>query len=109
MCAVGEISAVDLNLVNGYNWLRIMIPKELLTCNLICSSAGRAGEVVSALYLVSVTDSSGVVTVIVGGLEILGELVLATKEEIRLIDSGNVDYNYIFDSLSMVNAPLSQA
>ena len=44
-----------------------------------------------------------------GGLEILGELVLATKEEIRLIDSGNVDYNYIFDSLSMVNAPLSQA
>ena len=108
----GEISAVVLQFGEWItNWLRDNeFRKELLTCNLICSSAGRAGEVVF-YFVPRLRDrqfwrgDGG----IVGGLEILGELVLATKEELRLIDSGNIDYNYIFESLSMVNAPLSQA
>ena len=108
----GEISAVVLQFGEWItNWLRDNeFRKELMTCNLICSSAGRAEEVVF-YFVPRLRDrqfwrgDGG----IVGGLEILGELVLATKEELRLIDSGNIDYNYIFESLSMVNAPLSQA
>ena len=43
---------------------------------------------------------------IVGGLEILGELVMASKEECALIEDGNVDYFFIERALSAVSIPL---
>ena len=42
---------------------------------------------------------------IVGGLEVLGELVMASDEECALVENGVIDYKFIENALSFVNTP----
>lgn len=42
---------------------------------------------------------------IVGGLELLGELVLASEEECAMLDDGRVDYAFIERALAAVHTP----
>ena len=44
---------------------------------------------------------------IVGGLEILGELVMASEDERTLIEKGNIDYFFINAALSNVSTQFS--
>ena len=43
---------------------------------------------------------------IVGGLEILGELVLASSEECLLVEKNMIDFFFIERALSAVNTPI---
>ena len=45
---------------------------------------------------------------IVGGLEILGELVMASDDERAMVEKGNIDYFFINTALSNVSAQLSK-
>ena len=40
---------------------------------------------------------------IVGGLEVLGELVMASEDELALVESGMLDYHFIEKALSTVS------
>ena len=40
---------------------------------------------------------------IVGGLKMLGELVIASEDELALVESGMLDYNFIEKALSTVS------
>ena len=44
---------------------------------------------------------------IVGGLEILGELVMASDDERTLVEKGNIDYFFINNALSNVSTQIS--
>ena len=44
---------------------------------------------------------------LVGSLEILGELVMASEDERALIEKGNIDYFFINAALSNVSTPLA--
>ena len=44
---------------------------------------------------------------IVGGLEVLGELVMASSDECALVENGTVDYGFIENALSFVSTPVS--
>ena len=106
----GEKTVVTQNFLKWIiDWLKNNeFRRDILTCNLICSSSGHKGGI-SLYFIPRLRDrqfwrSGGG---IVGGLEILGELVLATEEELKLINTGILGYDYIFDSLSMVSAELS--
>lgn len=85
-----------------------VIDRNFLTCNFIATGSPNSDEIV--LYFVPRrrdrqfwNGDKG----IVGGLEILGELVLASEEECALVENGIVDYGFIEDALSAVCAPLN--
>ena len=52
------------------------------------------------------TSNFGMVTrVLSRGLEVLGELVMASDEECALVENGVIDYKFIENALSFVNTP----
>lgn len=77
-----------------------------LTANII-ATADQEGPV--TLYFVardrSKSRGNGM-SGLVGGLEVLGELVFSSPEERRLIDGGSIDYFVIKDILGSVRTPL---
>ena len=84
-----------------------VLPKNLLTCNLIASFSRSTGE--TTLFFIPRrrdrqfwNGRNG----IVGGLEILGELVLASSEECLLVEKNMIDFFFIERALSAVNTPI---
>lgn len=79
-----------------------------LAANIIATADGAAADQVS-LYFVprdrTKLRGDGLVGM-VGGLEVLGELVFSTAEECHLIDSGAIDYFTIERILGTVRTPL---
>ena len=82
--------------------------RDLLTCNFIAMGSAENDDVV--LYFVPRrrdrqfwNGNKG----IVGGLEVLGELVLASDDECALVENGVVDYGFIEHALSAVCAPMA--
>ena len=85
-----------------------VIDRNFLTCNFIATGSPNSDDI--ALYFVPRrrdrqfwNGDKG----IVGGLEILGELVLASEEECEMVENGIVDYGFIEHALSAVCAPLN--
>ncbi len=79
-----------------------------LSANIICSyREDKNGEAIMDLYLVPrdiLFSKAPGRTGIVGGLEVLGEIVFSSPEEGQLINSGKIDYNYIWSILKSVEA-----
>ena len=82
--------------------------RDLLTCNFIAMGSAENDNVV--LYFVPRrrdrqfwNGNKG----IVGGLEVLGELVLASDDECALVENGVVDYGFIEHALAAVCAPMA--
>ena len=84
------------------------IGKHRLTSNFIATSS-KLGESVTLYFIPRDKEKQfwnggkG----IVGGLEILGELVMASDEERNLVEKGNIDYFFINTALSNVSAQFS--
>ncbi|MAH84503.1 MAG: hypothetical protein CBB68_09260 [Rhodospirillaceae bacterium TMED8] len=77
-----------------------------LTFNVIITSA-KHDETIALYFIPRVADrqwwngDKG----IVGGLELLGELVMASDDECALVESGQVDYHFIEQALAAVHTP----
>ena len=106
----GSISEV---VSKAYIWItqsikEIGISKHRLTSNFIATSS-ELGENVTLYFIPRDKENQfwnggkG----IVGGLEILGELVMASKDERTLINKGKIDYFFINYALSNISTQLS--
>jgi hypothetical protein len=89
-------------------WIRRWVGKnrdrvDRLSSNFIAAADGHKGEV--SLYFAPrdrVRPRSNGLADLVGGLEIMGELVVSTEEQRKLLDTGAIDYFYIENALSGV-------
>jgi len=80
---------------------------DMLSCNFIAAGHVADGDI--SLYFVPRlrararwNGNHG----LVGGLELLGELVLSTDEERGLLDSGLIDYGFVENALRSVRTPM---
>ena len=87
------------------NWIKSEIePNERLSTNFI-AKAGRSRDAIT-LYFVPRNKNKQYWNGnrgIVGGLEVLGELVMASEDELALVESGMLDYHFIEKALSTVS------
>ena len=90
------------------DWIQAWLNKNLtqsarLSANIISSFNARNNEL--ELYFIPRDQeraSSSAMRGIIGGLEVLGELVFITEEEKTKLDAGEVDYHHIENILSCV-------
>ena len=84
------------------------IGKHRLTSNIIATSS-ELGQSVTLYFIPRDKENQfwNGEKGIVGGLEILGELVMASEDERALIEKGNIDYFFIYSALSNVSTPLA--
>jgi hypothetical protein len=87
------------------NWIKSEIePNQHLSTNFI-ATAGPSQEEIT-LYFVPRNKNKQFWNGnrgIVGGLEVLGELVMASEDELAMVESGMLDYNFIEKALSTVS------
>ena len=91
-------------------WVRLWVDGngdrlDRLSSNFIAAADGREGAV--SLYFVPRDRAKSRwngVDGLVGGLEILGELVFSSDENRKLLDSGAIDYFYVENALASVRA-----
>jgi hypothetical protein len=94
-------------------WIRLWVGHNRnrigrLSSNFIAAADGHKGEV--SLYFAPrdrVRPRANVVADLVGGLEILGELVLSGDEHRKLLDTDAIDYFYVENALASVRPPSS--
>ncbi len=102
----GDLEKVVANAVSWIsNWIKSKAElSELLSTNFIATASPSHGEI--TLYFVPRDKSKQFWNGnrgIVGGLEVLGELVIASEDELVLIEKGVVNYQFIEKALSAVS------
>jgi hypothetical protein len=88
-------------------WTEFYNNSDSLSANIICTVESQNLELFH-LYFVPrnkyVSHSAGRVG-LVGGLEVFGEMVVETKQEHQLLQSGRVDYEFVARVINGVEAP----
>lgn len=102
----GDLEKVVANAVSWIsNWIKSKAElSELLSTNFIATAGPSHDEI--SLYFVPRDKSKQFwngTRGIVGGLEVLGELVIASEDELVLIEKGVVNYQFIEKALSAVS------
>lgn len=91
------------------NWVQSHIQQaEELTANIIAMADDESSSV--RLYFVprfKTRSRSPQMSGLIGGLEVLGELVFSSSDEKQRLDTGKVDYTTIEQILAAVRAPIS--